>query len=204
MQPRPPDERSLGFLETAGLALGVVCADAMVKTAPVRLVLLAAVSGGRMLVAVDGAVAPVEAALARGVEVAGLSLVDALFIPDLHPDVPGALQPVVTRQVAEALGLVETTTAAAAVRAADAARKTAAIRIVRLRLSAGISGKGFLQITGTVADVEAGVAAAARAVEHAEFLVGTEVISAPHGDLRNWLSRGLLDDTPPFDPPEGA
>ncbi len=204
MQPRPPDERSLGFLETVSLARGVVCADAMVKTAPVRLVLLAAVSGGRMLVAVDGPVAPVEAALARGVEVAGASLVDALFIPNLHPDVPAALRPDASRQVDEALGLVETATAVAAVRAADTARKTAAVRIVRLRLSAGIAGKGFLQITGTVADVEAGVAAAARAVEHAEFLVGTEVISAPHRDLRNWLDRGLRDDSPPFDPPEGA
>jgi microcompartment protein CcmL/EutN len=199
MRPRPLDQRSLGFLEVASLARGVVSADAMVKTAPVTLVLLAPVSGGRMLVAIDGPVAAVEAALAHGVEVAAADLVDALFIPDLHPDVPAALQPDTKRGLDEALGLIETSTAAGVVRAADAARKTAAIQIVRLRLAMGISGKGFLQITGKVADVEAGVAAAAAAVVHPEFMVRQEVISSPHEDIRSWLGRRLQGDMPPFD-----
>ena len=199
MRSRPSDQRSLGFLEVGSLARGVVSADAMVKTAPVSLALLAPVSGGRMLVAVDGQVAAVEAAMALGIETAAEDLVDALFIPDLHPDVPAALQPDTERILAEALGLVETTTAAACVRAADAARKTAAIRIVRLRLAMGISGKGFLQITGKVADVQAGVAAAATAVAHPEFLVRQEVISSPHEDIRDWLGRPLPDDSDPFD-----
>ena len=204
MLPREPDERSLGFLETDSLARGVVCADAMIKTAAVRLALLAPVSSGRLLVAVDGEVAPVEAALTKGVEVASDYLVDALFIPDLHPDVPYALGADAERNVGESLGLVETATAAAAVRAADAACKAASIRIVRLRLAYGIAGKGFLQITGKVASVEAGVAAAASAVEHPEFLLQTEIIPSAHPDMRRWLGRGLLDDRSPFDTPAGG
>ncbi len=199
-----PDERSLGFLELDRLARGVVCADAMVKTAPVRLALLAPVSGGRMLVAVDGAVAAVEAALARGVAAAGDTLRDALFLANLHPGVPEALKGGAAPELGEALGLVETVTAAAAVRAADAGLKAAQVRLLRLRLAHGISGKGFLQLSGEVAAVEAGVAAAAAAVDLPEFLLGTEVIPSPHRDLRVWLGRRLGGDRPPFDTEPGT
>ena len=201
MQPNPPGLRSLGFVETRELARGVVVADAMVKTAPVRLVLLAPVSGGRMLIAVDGEVAAVEAAVARGVARASCRLVDALFLADLHPGVPEALRSGALRAVGEALGLVETTTAAAAVRAADAALKAAAVRLIRLRLAQGIGGKGLLEVTGEVAAVEAAVAAGAAAVAHREFLVNTEVIAAPHADLKSWMDRELAGDRPPFDAP---
>lgn len=201
MLANPPGLRSLGFVETRDLARGVVVADAMVKTAPVRLVLLAPVSRGRMLVAVDGEVAPVEAAVAAGVARAACHLVDALFLADLHPGVPAALLPGAPREPGEALGLVETATSAAAVRAADAALKTAAVRLLRLRLARGIGGRGFLQLTGDVAAVEAAVAAARAAVEQPEFLVGSEVIAAPHGDVRRWLARDLAGDADDFDPP---
>jgi microcompartment protein CcmL/EutN len=154
-----------------------------------------------MLVAVDGHVAPVESALAKGIAVAGPELLDALFIPDLHPDVPGTLLPKHDRKLGEALGLVETATAAAVVRAADAARKAAEVRLIRMRLAFGIAGRGFLQLTGDVAAVQAGVSAAKAAVDHPEFLIRTEVIPLPHKDLRQWLERHLLDDLPPFDPP---
>ncbi len=204
MRPNPAGMRSLGFIETRELARGVVVADAMVKTAPVRLVLLAPVSGGRMLIAVDGEVAAVEAAVARGVARASCRLVDALFLADLHPGVPEALLQGAPREVGEALGLVETTTAAAAVRAADAALKAAAVRLCRLRLSQGIAGKGLVQVTGEVAAVEAAVEAAARAVEHKEFLVNTEIIPSPHADLRDWLDRELAGDLPAFDGPRGG
>jgi microcompartment protein CcmL/EutN len=203
MLPGIPGERSLGLIETARLARGVVCADAMVKTAPVRLTLVEPVSRGRMLVAVDGSVAPVEAALAKGIAAAGADLVDALFIPDLHPEVPAVLQTCPRREVGEAVGLIETGTAAAAIRAADAACKTADIRLIRLRLAQGIAGKGFLQLTGTMAEVTAAVQAAAEAVEFPEILIQTEIIPSPHPDLKKWLARSLRGDTPSFDPPPG-
>ncbi|MFH1845485.1 MAG: BMC domain-containing protein [bacterium] len=204
MLPRPAGERSLGFIELCSLARGVVCADAMVKTAPVRLIMMTPVSAGRMLVAVDGGVAPVEAAIARGMDVAGEQLHDALFLADLHPDVPAALLPDSARAVTEAVGLVETATAAAAIRAADAGLKAANVKLIRLRLAYGINGKGFLQLTGKVAAVEAGVEAAAAAVDIPEFLLGREVIPAVHEDVRHWLGRRLREDDPPFDPVPGV
>jgi len=203
MLPRPPGERSLGFIELRSLARGVVCADAMVKTAAVRLTLLTPVSSGRMLVAVDGGVAPVEAAIARGVEVAGEQLHDALFLADLHPEIPSALSPDAERPLSEAVGLVETATAAAAIRAADAGLKAANVRLIGLRLAYGISGKGLLQLTGKVAAVEAGVEAAVVAVEIPEFLLGREVIPSVHEDVQRWLGRRLREDDPPFDPVPG-
>ena len=78
------------------------------------------------------------------------------------------------------------------------------MRIIRLRLAHGIAGKGFLQITGEVAAVEAGVQAAAAAVDFPEFLVATEVIASPHADLKEWLGRRLRGDLPPFDSPAGG
>jgi microcompartment protein CcmL/EutN len=63
----------------------------------------------------------------------------------------------------EAVGVIETISAAKIVEAADAACKAAPVRLITLHLANHIGGKGYTVFTGPVADVEASVDAAARA-----------------------------------------
>ena len=62
----------------------------------------------------------------------------------------------------DAIGVVETTTVASAVLAADLALKTASVDLLDLRIANGLDGKSFFTITGEVSDVRSAVAAGAR------------------------------------------
>jgi microcompartment protein CcmL/EutN len=83
----------------------------------------------------------------------------------------------------DALGIVETTTVAAAILAADAGVKGARVRLVELRLADGLGGKGVVLFSGLVADVEAAVRLATGALERPELLVREVVIPQLHPGL---------------------
>jgi microcompartment protein CcmL/EutN len=104
-------------------------------------------------------VAPVKAAYQRGVEMAADTLVDSILIPQLHAMVLPALAGTAPNVDHDALGVIETLTAAAAILAADRAAKTANVLLRDLRLANGLGGKGVLFLTGLVADVQAAVEA---------------------------------------------
>ena len=59
------------------------------------------------------------------------------------------------------MGLVETFSAATAIKAADVAVKTARVEIFDLRVSRGMGGKGVVMLTSEVGDVTAAVEAGA-------------------------------------------
>jgi microcompartment protein CcmL/EutN len=158
--PTPSLQPALALVELASVAIGIETGDAMVKRAPVDVVRAGTIQPGKYLVLVAGAVADVEEALAAGIEVGASSLVDTVFLPNVHDQVIAALRG--SRRVGkgEALGIVETATVAATIEAADAGVKGARVELLELRLGDGLGGKGYLLFDGSVSDVEAAVAAA--------------------------------------------
>src|SRR5262249_13320287 len=120
---------AIGAIETSSIAQGVVTGDSMVKTADVELLQATTLTPGKYWVLIGGEVAPVRASLRRGLEVAAEPLLDSLFIPQLHAQVLPALGGAVARRDDDALGVIETLTAASAIEAADAAAKAAAVTL---------------------------------------------------------------------------
>ena len=143
-------EPALGLLEFDSIAAGIEAGDAMAKRAPIDVIRAGTVHPGRYLVLVGGAVADVEEALAAGRSIAGLSVIDSVFLPNIHPDVTAALSGVRLGGRGEALGVIETPTVAAIIDAADAGMKGAAVRIIELRLADGLGGKGYVLFDGEV------------------------------------------------------
>ena len=148
---------AIAALETSSIAQGWVTADAMVKEAEVSVLESSVLSPGRYWIVVGGDVAPVRAAHRRGVEVAADALLDQLFIPQLHEGVLPALRGVVAPSDDDAVGVIETLTAASAIVAADRAAKAARIVLRDLRLANGIGGKGVVVLSGSLPDVQAAV-----------------------------------------------
>ena len=171
---------ALAALETSSIAQGHVVADALVKTAEVELVEAAMVSPGKYWVMIGGEVGPVRAAWARGREVAGDTLLDQFLIPQLHDDVLPALRGSVAPIDHDALGVLETMTAASAIVAADHAAKAADVRIRDVRLANGIGGKGVVLLSGAVGDVEAAIAAGQADARRAGLLARAVVIPRLH------------------------
>jgi microcompartment protein CcmL/EutN len=177
---------AIALFEVESIARGYVVADAVVKKAPVRLLMTDTVTPGKFLVLIDGEVADVEASFHEGVEVAGPLLVDKLYLPLAHADLSPAIRGAVVPGFIDSLAVIELSTVAATLLAADAALKAAQVRLLKLELARGIGGKGYFSLTGSLDSVEAAIAAASTIVAP-ELLVNTEIIASPHGDLSSRL-----------------
>jgi microcompartment protein CcmL/EutN len=150
---------AIAAIETSSIAQGTVVGDAMVKTAEVDLVEASMLSPGKYWVLIGGEVATVRAAYRRGVEIAAETLLDSLFIPQLHEMVVPALRGTAPPADHDALGVLETMTAASAIVAADQAAKAADVLLRDIRLANGLGGKGVVFLTGAVSDVQAAIEA---------------------------------------------
>ena len=134
---------ALALLEFHSIAGGIAAGDAMVKRAPVELILTGTIQPGYYLVLVTGEVADVVEAVDAGVLIGGEFLRDRLLLPNVHPGVVAALRGERVSAATDALGIVETATVAAGIVAADAGLKGAEVRLNQLRLGDGLGGKGL-------------------------------------------------------------
>lgn len=182
----PQLQPALALLEFASIALGIQAGDAMVKASPVRQILSGTVHPGRYLVLVTGDVASVEEAVKAGQAINPQALTDSLFLPQVHMDVVAALTGTRPHPSGEAVGVIETSTVAAAVQAADAGVKGAEVRLWQLRLADGLGGKGVVLFTGQVADVEAAVQIGSGRVPHQ--LLHTVIIPQLHVEMQTNLA----------------
>ena len=182
-------DASIGLLELSSVARGIEVADTVLWEARVELLFATPVHPGKYVMLFTGSVQDVTSALRRGAEVADSDLVDQLLIQQVHAQVEAGLR----RKGGQinghldAVGVVETTTVAASILAADAALKTATVDLLDLRIANGLGGKSFFTLTGEVSDVRSSVQAGARIAEEAGTLARQVVIPRPHPDLGKHL-----------------
>ncbi len=178
---------AIALLEFESIARGIEAGDAMVKRAPLDVIRAGTVHPGKYLVLVGGLTADVEEALEAGREVAIGSLVDVVFLPDVHPDVVASVGGARREDGGEALGIIETRTVAAAIDAADAGVKGAEVTVRELRLADDLGGKGYVLFGGPLAEVEAAVEYGVARIAGAGQEVAHVVISQLHGEMRENL-----------------
>ncbi len=184
---------ALGVLEIGTIARGVVSADAALKRAPAVLLSSRAVSGGKHLVMLEGGVAEVAEALAAGALAAAEHLLDRVELAAADDQVWPMLGAPVSPPDwsadpdAEAVAIIETRTVCAAIVAADAACKAAAVSVRDVRFAVDLAGKAYFTLTGTLDSIQAAAEAATEAAR--DRLVGLEVIAQPSPDLRGRLFR---------------
>jgi microcompartment protein CcmL/EutN len=182
--------KAIGLVETHRVVAGVLAGDAMLKRAAVELIDARYVCIGKFIVLIQGEGNSVNRAVEAGAEAAGEYLADRLFIRDVHPAVLAAIDRIAPAGRGESLGLIETTTVAACIAAADAAVKAADVALLELRLANRLGGKSYALIWGTVGEVEAAVVAGVATVPEG-VLVQQAVIPSLHPDLRNEITKGL-------------
>jgi len=184
---------ALGVLEVATIARGVVTADAGLKRSPAILLHSRAVSGGKHLVFFEGGVAEVEEAMTAARLLAGDQLLDRVELPAADDQVWPMLGAPLTPPDwsadpdAEAVAIIETQTVCAAIAAADAACKVAAVLVRDTRFAIDLAGKAYFTLTGTLDAIEAAAIAATAAAT--DKLVALEVIAQPAPELRGQLFR---------------
>jgi len=177
--------RSIGALEFSSIGVGYQAQDEMLKAASVELLIARTICSGKYLVIVGGPVSDVQASIQSGMERADEAVIDAMVLPNAHDSIFPALGQSVTLASDEvgALGLIETFSGTSVLAAADAAAKAAKVKLFRIHVAMALGGKGLLLMTGGVADVRAGVQAAAGPVRERGLLVSEVVIPRPSREL---------------------
>jgi len=180
-----PTPKSIGAIELSSIGIGFRIEDAMLKAASVELLIARTICSGKYLIVIGGSVGDVQAAVEAGLADAGEAIIDHLLIPNVHESVFPALGQSVTlgAEHSGALGVVETFSGTSALAAADAAAKTARVTLFRIHVAMALGGKGLVLMTGTVADVRAGVEAAAEEARKRGLLVCEVVIPRPGREL---------------------
>lgn len=181
---------AIGLLEFDSIVAGMVAGDAMAKASPVSSLYGGTVHPGRYLVLVGGDTAAVEVALEAG---GSDTVIDSLFLADVHPAVVAAITTagVAAHVEEDAVAIIETSSVATAIVAADAGIKAADVLLPALRLADDLGGKAYCLLAGAVADVEAAVERAVLASEDRGSLLRTAVISQLHPDMRASLGAEL-------------
>ena len=141
------------------------------------------------MVLLAGDVASVEECLAAGRAAGSGALMDEVYLPGVHGQVVAALAGARQLPLEDALGMVETATAASAIHAADAGLKGADVRLLELRLSDGLGGKGLCFFTGALTDVETAVEISSAVVTSGR-LVHAAVITRLSPELAQILGIG--------------
>jgi microcompartment protein CcmL/EutN len=175
---------ALAIVEFDSIAVGIEAGDAMVKRAPLGIILSGTVQPGKYLVLIAGDVASVEESVAAGRAVGNEAVVDTVFLPDIHPEVVSALRGERSFGEDEALGVIETRTVAGVIEAADAAVKGATVTAAQIELADGLGGKGYVLLGGVLSEVEAGVAAGVAAITPRQ-LIASVVIPRLHDEMRD-------------------
>jgi microcompartment protein CcmL/EutN len=165
------------LLEFDSIARGIRAGDAMAKRAPLMTLHTGTVHPGKYLVLAGGEVGGVEEARSAGRLAGADSLLDEIYLPEVHPDVVGAIVGERRQEPGEALGVIETRTVAAILGAADAGVKGADVALLEILMADGLGGKGYLLFGGTVSEVEAAVEIGVASLPAASQLVASEVIA---------------------------
>ncbi|MBI5202926.1 MAG: BMC domain-containing protein [Elusimicrobia bacterium] len=172
---------AIAMIETSSIAKGYEASDAMCKMASVTLVKTTVVARGKLTILISGPVGEVESALRAGIETAKDTVVHQFIIRNVHQQVLDTLEKRKPAETLDAVGIIETKEAIAAIQAADAAAKAASIRLLETKAVVG-GGKGMVTLTGEIGAVRSAVAAAIAAVPKG-MLVTQVVIPQPDKQL---------------------
>ncbi len=175
--------KAIGVIELKSIPKGVEAADSALKSAGIEMVSAHPSCPGKYEIVLTGAISDVSVAVSHVATRFDGYVIDSSVMGRIDEQVIKALFGTQTGKREGSLGLIETFSAASAIKAADIAVKTAKVEIYDLRVSRGMGGKGVVMITGDVGDVTAAVEAGADYAKGVSTLSSFTVIPAPHEEL---------------------
>lgn len=174
---------SIGLIELSSVAAGYQAADTMLKAADTELILSRSICSGKYMVMVRGDVSSVEASVKAGIGIGDFSVIDSFVIPNVHESIFPAISGTTKVEELEALGIIEAFSVASLIEGADAAVKSANVRLIEIRLAMALGGKAFVTLTGDVAAVQNAVEVGAKLIGQKGLLVNFVVIPRPRREL---------------------
>ena len=184
---------TLGLVECKSVAAGIACVDNMLKVADVELVRAGTICSGKYMIYISGDREAVNTSILAA-EKSNIKLVGSFVISSISSEIVHILrneslpnQPYIND--IKAIGVVESFSVSAGIRAADRAIKKAHVSLGRFVLGQGISGKAYFVLYGDLASVQEAVDEAKNIL--ANKLVEAVVIARPETAVIKTLINGV-------------
>jgi microcompartment protein CcmL/EutN len=177
-------DKAIGLVEYKSVATGITAADDMAKTADVEIIEAYTVCPGKYIVLLAGKLSAVNSAIEKGINQYSDNVIDSFILGNPHETIYKAMSGTSVIEDVEALGIIETFSAASIILAADTAAKAAKVNLVEIRIARGMCGKSYLLLTGELAAVEASINAGCKALEKSGMLLNKSII--PNPDRAIW------------------
>ena len=177
------------------MARAYVMLDALVKRAQVTVLAHKELTPGKSVILFAGGEEDCLEAHQAALQASGTSLIDDLLLPMAHEQIWSALNGQLNARRGEAAAIFEISSVASTLSALDVALKTTDVSLVKLRLAAGIGGRGLFVLTGPLDEVQAAVEAACGSVQPEERLLASEVIAQVHDEIWGFV---CADSLSPF------
>ncbi len=175
--------KAIGMVEYNTVSTGVAAADLLVKTSDVEIVEAQTVCPGKYIVIITGELSAVRASVDASKAQFGTKLIDSFVLGNPAEDIFPAIYGTTVIDNPSALGVLETFNAAAIIVAADAAAKTADVKLIELRIAKGMCGKSYMMLTGEVAAVSAAIEKAKKTSGDGGMFLDSTVIANPDSKL---------------------
>ena len=176
----------IGAIELSSIGIGYLIEDEMLKAASVELLIARTICSGKYLIVIGGGGQRRGGGGPGRAWPAPARRSSTIWsLPNVHERSfrRWANRSRLGRTRPGALGVIETFSGVSVLAAADAAAKAARVTLFRIHVAMALGGKGLCLMTGTVADVRAGVQVAADEVRRRGLLVSEIVIPRPSREL---------------------
>lgn len=180
---------TIGLLEFTRIASGIEASNQMLKAADVKLLSAWYICPGKYIVIIAGDVSAVKSSVSAGVKIAKNHLLKEIVIPQISKDLIDLIQnkKIEVNEI-DALGILEYSSIASGVTAADAAVKAAEIKLLKVVLGFKTGGKSLIIFTGSIDACRQGLNAAESAnKDNEKYLLAKKLISSPEKMLVNTL-----------------
>lgn len=177
-------DKAIGMMEYKTVSAGITAADRMLKTAEVEILQAQTVCPGKYIILLGGRLSAITAAIEAGKAGFEEEVIDSFILGNPHKTIFEAIYGTADIREVEALGIIETFSAASIVVAADTAAKTALVNLMEIRIARGMCGKSYVLLTGELAAVQASVDAACEKLKNQGMLLNRSVI--PNPDPKLW------------------
>ena len=184
-------EPAIGLIEFSSVAVGMKVCDQMLKNAPVTLLEAATICPGRFVTIMHGDAVAVEYAMTNGRSLGGVFILDSLYIADISPQVLAAFSELPGEVDYDSLGIIETSSVAATIVAADVMTKQTDVHLLRIKLAKELGGKAYAIVGGVLGEVEVCLQAATDAIASPRKVIQVTIIPVPDQALLRKLNLPL-------------
>ncbi|MBU3812504.1 MAG: BMC domain-containing protein [Candidatus Niameybacter stercoravium] len=179
--------KSIGALEFRSISKGIEVSNEIVKKANVEIIYFKTICPGKFLVIVTGDEGEVNEAIDYGVIIAENTLVDSFKVHAVSTPIIAAFKNKYdSKEIADAVGIMETTKVCAGIKALDAALKSSDIKLIKMHLAFGIGGKLVYIVTGTLSSIEYGLAQGKTQLSKTEA-ANISIIPSPSPEMTKYL-----------------